>query len=76
MTARVCSRPGCGRSLAHLRADARYCSSTCRREAARQRKRVSPAEGRRVFDWSDLAARGRVAVRRVRSRSAVRGVAA
>lgn len=36
MSERVCIRPGCGQSLNHLRADAIYCSSSCRREMARQ----------------------------------------
>lgn len=35
MTARTCLNPGCGRSITHMRSDARYCSPTCRRVVTR-----------------------------------------
>lgn len=65
---RVCARIGCGMPLDHLRSDARYCSSTCRREAARQRRGISASENAQTFNWSLYRSRGPVAVRRGRSR--------
>lgn len=64
---RICSRPGCGGSLEHLRADALYCNSGCRREVARQggSEALSLLQGSRSF-WHSYAA--------VRSRRSARSV--
>lgn len=47
---RRCQRIGCENSLAGLRADAKYCCTTCRREAARSRAFSGP-ESWGGFDW-------------------------
>lgn len=71
---RRCERIGCDQFLSvHARADARYCSSTCRRLASRQRAGVSGSERPRVLRWSDYASRGRVAAQRARIKYAKRG---
>lgn len=48
---RICERLGCENNLDDKRAHARYCSSTCRREAARARNFSRP-EPSQKFDWT------------------------
>ncbi|MFH1468166.1 MAG: hypothetical protein ABIO70_27515 [Pseudomonadota bacterium] len=44
MTTRTCALPSCGRTFEAERADARYCSPSCRGRASRERRRqASPA---------------------------------
>jgi hypothetical protein len=50
MTGRVCQREACAKPIDHLRADAHYCSKSCRREASRER--AAKPEGTRPFDWT------------------------
>lgn len=57
MTDRVCAREACGKSIEHLRADAKYCDSICRREASRER--AAEPEGTTPFDWTRLRAHRR-----------------
>lgn len=64
---RVCQRVGCDRSLEHLRADALYCGSTCRRMEQRSRG-VSDGPKHQGYPWARLASRGAVAARRTRAR--------
>lgn len=52
---RVCARVGCDQVLpSQFRSDARYCNSSCRREAARARKPVSGEINAPQFDWSAM----------------------
>lgn len=74
MTDRRCQQ--CGRSIEHLRKDARFCDSSCRTEASRQRHGVSAFEGTPSFPWSDLRASAIKAARRGRERYATRRKAA
>jgi len=41
----TCAWPGCGRTFEAVRADARYCSPTCRARASKERKRAESEEG-------------------------------
>jgi len=56
---RLCRNPRCTRgddggpgSLAHLRADARYCDDTCRKAGQRSLRRENGASNRRCLCWS------------------------